>query len=876
MGTASFLVCVALVGQNSAPPTSPFDAPPPARQPAVVAPTASNPTAPAAAPNAVSVPPATAPRGDRYDRYRNAPPANTGNTAAPAAPSASTAPPPAMPAERPAPRTWTAPARDTRQPASTTAPPAGYSQPVSPPSAPPAAPPTNAAADSPPPPASEAAAILAETLAPPAEGGLSGQPLTLINVLTLLSDRGQQLRATQAYWNLSAKMADYYLRLREYRLLEELSSSEVLAQGSENDNLSIHAAMARAKADAHSAELAAIAAQHALAALVPLDTRAGLPVASDAPHVGTYRTQFDTIFGARPAPAQAYLTDRLLPIRLEEIRQRAIAVQAATDALDAAIEAWSQSAASPRTVIDSLAALRRQREAFILGVERYNQEIANYALGIAPLGTGSRELTSMLIKLDDVASNARLVPQADAAFSTPGGFAPMESSVAPARFDQPLRNEPTLADPSRRNWNTADAPASAPPVAEAHDDEPALAEPGLLPLSDDPAEQPRPLRPASETSPPATPAGGIEGPQFDMEIPSADEALPPARAPTTAEGPLPTDSIEESEAAPTPAREHSAAREDASRDDALAQLVPVRRLAYYAPDAAVADEGLSTSYHSLLAATPAKRAQRLASLLHWDRTSQSPSETAEPAYLPVTLPELIASIEPGARRPAIDAYWLAREQAARAQAISEEIGQLDVLSPSVLNRRTEATGPLEMLRLRAAKAAAAANLAAARGDLLAAEFQLTMFAGRSPAEAWLRPVTVPHAGGYRLKLEAQPAEIAGSATIRRLAETVPGLHTVFTDRAAAVVMADEARAIAIHDYQLGAGSIDDVLAAIAEETSETEAFLATLTDYNRAIAEYVTTVLPSETPPAKLAGALVLTNTGRSPRDAVERSARGA
>lgn len=340
--------------------------------------------------------------------------------------------------------------------------------------------------------------------------------------------------------------------------------------------------------------------------------------------------------------------------------------------------------------------------------------------------------------------------------------------------------------------------------------------------------------------------------------------------------PTPADAAAEPTDAPKPAREHSAANNSPVPLDAIAAHLPVERSAFYAPQPPAEASSPSTNYHALLAATPAKRAQRLASLLHWDRAPELAAVSGAPSASLMTLPELLGSIAPGSRLPAIDAYWVAREKLAGTQVIIEQMGLFDVLGPSVLERRGEPTGPLDMLRLRAAREAASADLQRSLAELLVAEFELTTIAGYAAHGSWIRPVTVPHAGGYKLKLESQNARIAGTPAIQRLAETVPGQHTVFTDRAAAVVMADEARATAIHDYQLGAGSIDDVLATIAEEAGETHAFLAALTDYNQSIAEYVTTVLPSETPPAKLASALVLTGSGRSPRDAVERSARGA
>ena len=48
------------------------------------------------------------------------------------------------------------------------------------------------------------------------------------------------------------------------------------------------------------------------------------------------------------------------------------------------------------------------------------------------------------------------------------------------------------------------------------------------------------------------------------------------------------------------------------------------------------------------------------------------------------------------------------------------------------------------------------------------------------------------------------------------------------------------------------------MAGVGRQTQQTLAFLDILTDYNRAIAEYVLTVLPPATPADKLVAALVV------------------
>ena len=76
-------------------------------------------------------------------------------------------------------------------------------------------------------------------------------------------------------------------------------------------------------------------------------------------------------------------------------------------------------------------------------------------------------------------------------------------------------------------------------------------------------------------------------------------------------------------------------------------------------------------------------------------------------------------------------------------------------------------------------------------------------------------------------------------------------------RAAGVVETDAARAAATLGYQSGRQSLPQVLAAVEEQTSQTLAFLQTLTDYNQALAQYTVAVLPPSTPSDTLAAALL-------------------
>ena len=90
--------------------------------------------------------------------------------------------------------------------------------------------------------------------------------------------------------------------------------------------------------------------------------------------------------------------------------------------------------------------------------------------------------------------------------------------------------------------------------------------------------------------------------------------------------------------------------------------------------------------------------------------------------------------------------------------------------------------------------------------------------------------------------------MAESWPVRRLAATIPGLGESVQQHAAAVVEADAARVAAAEKYRTGEAPIDQAIEGVAAQTKQTLALLETLTDYNRAIAEYVLTVLPPATP----------------------------
>ena len=261
--------------------------------------------------------------------------------------------------------------------------------------------------------------------------------------------------------------------------------------------------------------------------------------------------------------------------------------------------------------------------------------------------------------------------------------------------------------------------------------------------------------------------------------------------------------------------------------------------------------GTSLLYPALSDAAPGVRAKQLTVALHWDRS------LPEGIGKPMSLAECLLR-DPGAdRRATIEAYWRVRQRAAEYQALVEQGALFDGLDALVLERRQERSGPTDMLRLRLARLAAQASIREAHAALIEAQYVLAQRIGARGDSAWPLASTVPHWGTYLLKLEAQPKAVVESWPIRRLATTIPMLCDSVQQHAAAIVEADAARVSAIEKYRSG-GSIDQLIDSVTVQTQQTLQILATLTDYNTAIAEYVLTVLPPATPASRLVSALVL------------------
>lgn len=283
---------------------------------------------------------------------------------------------------------------------------------------------------------------------------------------------------------------------------------------------------------------------------------------------------------------------------------------------------------------------------------------------------------------------------------------------------------------------------------------------------------------------------------------------------------------------------------------------------YQSESAAEADEvGM---YQGLVSVEGPARVQKLSNLLHWDRNL--PRDTGTP----VQLVECLRGISPAERLAVIDAFWRARQQAARCQVLAEHLEQLAAL-PSIAIGMRDQQGMAEVtVRVQAARKAARASLVDAQRDLIAAEFDLTQAARRNLDGPWLLPATVPQGGRYIVSA-GRPRRVDPRAL--HWGEVVRVSHERLAERADAIVQADVNRAQltdGARQHARGeAGSadepmrLDSVLRAVSRQNRETLAFLQELTEYNKAIARFALVTWPEGTANDQLVKKLVIARSTR-------------
>ena len=654
--------------------------------------------------------------------------------------------------------------------------------------------------------------MVAELLKLPTGTAVTGRPISLAEALALARDRARQLEVVHAYWRLTLAIGEYRVWLDQCDQLGKLPSKA-------SDSAILRAAQASSAAGLRVAEVAAVRGQHELAEAAMLAPIQLLPLPADRPHVGPYRTNFERVFVVGGAPPRARLIDRTLPVRRKAIDARADAVEAGQYALEATLDAYGRGDVDLSAVLGSLDFWSQQRRAFLAAVCDYNHDIADFALAVAGPELTVPSVVGMLI----MSPSGRTAPSAPASNSSPA------PGTVPNRL-RPEVDKGVSAPLEGARQAIFTEPLTGPAVETSAPNSPSPVSASTSPSGDTVNGPTHSILKSPEEKPPAAP----------NLLPASGQT--PALMPPNNQDPAPTPPLDSAIRRPTyrngergPVPGATAPISPASPSDSGTSAPRTVQKLELAADSATA----AAFYPALFDAQPGVRAKRLALWFH--ANASLPDRSGEPIDLAACLRRLLSAD----RRGLLDAYWAASQRAAEYQAYTQQASQIQLLDPIALQRSNR---PHEYPAIAAEREAVNADRYDAHVRLLEAQFELTGRTDRPLDGAWLLPATPPHAGPYNLRLETQSPAPASVWRVKRLAATIPSLYASLQQRATAVVEADKAREPDLSDYQAGRRSIEQVLWGIRRQSAQTLAYLESLTQYNRAIAEYSLTVRPHSSP----------------------------
>lgn len=273
-------------------------------------------------------------------------------------------------------------------------------------------------------------------------GALPGQPISLTDAMatTTIESRPEMIRA---YWQTFEKWAAHVAAQTETSQLADLQQP---SSAIERDLLGT--AISLAKSRILESEIDLGMAQQRLrqfAATIGPDI---MPLASDLPLVAEYETNYATLAARAPFNSRLSQINSSLPKYFEVIQARADASAKCQTAARQAIQACNQNQLALGTALEAIRMCRESQQEFVRAVSRYNLDIAEYALTVAPFGQPADQVVSMLIKRPDtgptnnspVARSAALEPQQQSA----------RSGEPPTNLTNALRGPLT---PSTRNRN---------------------------------------------------------------------------------------------------------------------------------------------------------------------------------------------------------------------------------------------------------------------------------------------------------------------------------------------------------------------------------------------------------------------------------------
>jgi len=217
---------------------------------------------------------------------------------------------------------------------------------------------------------------------------------------------------------------------------------------------------------------------------------------------------------------------------------------------------------------------------------------------------------------------------------------------------------------------------------------------------------------------------------------------------------------------------------------------------------------------------------------------------------PLPLLEAIERSGDRARRLWItQGYWKVSAGCALRRFATEAVERLDMIAPS--------GDPHDHAALDVALAAAKAELAESRSELIAAQQELVDLVRLPVSEPLPWPVDRPLTVAYQTHFETIFAARSVTGRIRAINRMLPSRHETVDARGAAVLAAAQAFAMTEADHAQGKRPIESVLAAHAATVTQQREFVKAVKIYNFEIAEYVMAVADLSVPDERFASMLI-------------------
>lgn len=274
------------------------------------------------------------------------------------------------------------------------------------------------------------------------ENLLEGKPISLKEAIATNPDKQARLKIIKDYWKLSAAMSDLKFAVEEVRLISSVSAP----RGAEASAL-WQAEVANSHARVAEAKLITFDAQEILSQKLGW-SGSEFPIATDTPWTGRYRTNVDEHFAAN-ASRNLRRIDRILPVMLELVQQRATAVQSSQSAFNRIEQTYRTGSLPISELLDTYRRVREQRIAFLAALRDYNLTIADYAMSTVNAYGDENKVVAML--LFDRSQGLSKIGNAAQQANVNGQPNLINNGTIPRVAAQPANGRPTLPAPTTQS-----------------------------------------------------------------------------------------------------------------------------------------------------------------------------------------------------------------------------------------------------------------------------------------------------------------------------------------------------------------------------------------------------------------------------------------